>query len=109
MMVVMTPEATPAQIDAIVERLQAGGVHAKVMPGELTTAIGAIGDPQGVLEMGLEGLPGRRSRDPDLPAVQARVERAVAPRADDIRGQRTPDRRAEHLLPDCRTVHRRVA
>ena len=58
MMVVMTPEATPAQIDAIVERLQAGGVHAKVMPGELTTAIGAIGDPKGVREMGLEGLPG---------------------------------------------------
>ena len=47
MMVVMTPEATPAQIEAIVERLQAGGVHAKVMPGELTTAIGAIGDPRG--------------------------------------------------------------
>ena len=47
MMVVMTPEATPAQIDAVVERLQAGGVHAKVMPGELTTAIGAIGDPGG--------------------------------------------------------------
>src|SRR5687768_16624951 len=58
MMVVMTPEATPAQIDAVVERLQAGGVHAKVMPGELTTAIGAIGDPEGVREMGLEGLPG---------------------------------------------------
>ena len=58
MMVVMTPEATPAQIDAVVERLQAGGVHAKVRPGELTTAIGAIGDPEGVLEMGLEGLPG---------------------------------------------------
>jgi 3-deoxy-7-phosphoheptulonate synthase len=29
-----------------------------VMPGELTTAIGAIGDPEGVREMGLEGLPG---------------------------------------------------
>jgi hypothetical protein len=58
MMVVMTPEATPAQIDAVVDRLQAGGVHAKVMPGELTTAIGAIGDPEGVREMGLEGLPG---------------------------------------------------
>ena len=28
------------------------------MPGELTTAIGAIGDPEGVREMGLEGLPG---------------------------------------------------
>jgi 3-deoxy-7-phosphoheptulonate synthase len=58
MMVVMTPDATPAQIEAVVERLQAGGVHAKVMPGELTTAIGAIGDPEGVREMGLEGLPG---------------------------------------------------
>jgi 3-deoxy-7-phosphoheptulonate synthase len=58
MMVVMTPEATPAQIDAVVERLEAAGVHAKVMPGELTTAIGAIGDPEGVREMGLEGLPG---------------------------------------------------
>jgi 3-deoxy-7-phosphoheptulonate synthase len=58
MMVVMTPEATPAQIGAVVERLEAAGVHAKVMPGELTTAIGAIGDPEGVREMGLEGLPG---------------------------------------------------
>src|SRR3990170_5491815 len=57
-MVVMTPEATPAQIEAVVERLEAGGVHAKVMPGELTTAIGAIGDPEGVRAMGLEGLPG---------------------------------------------------
>ena len=53
MMVVMTPEATPAQIDAVVGRLEAAGVHAKVMPGELTTAIGAIGDPEGVREMGL--------------------------------------------------------
>ena len=38
-MVVMTPEATPAQIEAVVERLQAGGVHAKVMPGELRHAL----------------------------------------------------------------------
>jgi 3-deoxy-7-phosphoheptulonate synthase len=58
MMVVMTPEATAAQIDAVVAKLEARGVHAKVMPGELTTAIGAIGDPQGVRELGLEGLPG---------------------------------------------------
>ena len=54
----MTPEATPAQIQAVVARLEAAGVHAKVMPGALTTAIGAIGDPEGVREMGLEGLGG---------------------------------------------------
>jgi 3-deoxy-7-phosphoheptulonate synthase len=29
-----------------------------VLPGELTTAIGAIGDPGGVRELGLEGLAG---------------------------------------------------
>jgi 3-deoxy-7-phosphoheptulonate synthase len=58
MMVVMTPDATAEQIEAVVERLEAAGVHAKVMPGELTTAIGAIGDPEGVREMGPEGLPG---------------------------------------------------
>ena len=58
MMVVMTPEATAAQIETVVARLERAGVHAKVMPGELTTAIGAIGDPEGVRELGLEGLPG---------------------------------------------------
>jgi 3-deoxy-7-phosphoheptulonate synthase len=57
-MVVMTPEATAAQIEAVVAKLEGRGVHAKVMPGELTTAIGAIGDPEGVRELGLEGLPG---------------------------------------------------
>ena len=58
MMVVMTPEATPAQIAAVVDRLEAAGVHAKVMPGELTTAIGAIGDPEGVREMGFPAWTG---------------------------------------------------
>src|SRR3954466_9293332 len=57
-MVVMTPQATQAEIDAVVARLETVGVHAKVMPGELTTAIGAIGDPEGVRAMALEGLPG---------------------------------------------------
>jgi 3-deoxy-7-phosphoheptulonate synthase len=57
-MIVMTPGATPAQIDAVRERLSATGVHVVVMPGELTTAIGAIGDPQGVAELGLEGMAG---------------------------------------------------
>ena len=33
-------------------------MHVLVMPGELTTAIGAIGDPEGVRELGLEGMAG---------------------------------------------------
>src|SRR3977135_4682717 len=57
-MVVMTPGATQPQVDAVVARLETTGVHVRVMPGELTTAIGAIGDPEGVRELGLEGLSG---------------------------------------------------
>ena len=57
-MVVMTPHATPAEIDAVTARLKTTGVHVVVMPGELTTAIGAIGDPEGVAELGLEGMSG---------------------------------------------------
>src|SRR6059058_1990888 len=58
MMIVMTPEATEAHIAAVRSRLETVGVHVLVLPGELTTAIGAIGDPQGVAELGLEGMPG---------------------------------------------------
>ena len=50
MMVVMTPGASQEQVDAVVARLETTGVHVVVMPGELTTAIGAIGDPAGVAE-----------------------------------------------------------
>src|SRR3954465_1374166 len=57
-MIVMTPTAGEAEIAAVRKRLETTGVHVLVMPGELTTAIGAIGDPEGVREMGLEGLPG---------------------------------------------------
>ena len=59
MMIVMTPDASQAQIAAVRSRLESvGNLHVLVMPGELTTAIGAIGDPQGVAELGLEGMPG---------------------------------------------------
>ncbi len=57
-MIVMTPQAGESEIQAVVARLETTGVHVVVMPGELTTAIGAIGDPEGVADLGLEGLPG---------------------------------------------------
>jgi 3-deoxy-7-phosphoheptulonate synthase len=57
-MIVMTPQAGEEEIQAVVARLETTGVHVLVMPGELTTAIGAIGDPEGVAELGLEGMTG---------------------------------------------------
>ena len=57
-MVVMTPEATREQIAAVEAKLAGAGVHVLVMPGELTTAIGALGDPEGVRGLELEGMAG---------------------------------------------------
>src|SRR4029450_1140778 len=57
-MIVMTPHATEAEVAAVRARLETTGVHVVVMPGELTTAIGAIGDPEGVGEVGAEGMSG---------------------------------------------------
>src|SRR5437763_17193923 len=58
-MIVMTPEATEAEISEVKKRLESiERLHVLVLPGELTTAIGAIGDPEGVSELGLEGMPG---------------------------------------------------
>src|SRR5690242_19273933 len=57
-MIVMTPGASEGEIAAVKERLATTGVHVVVLPGELTTAIGAIGDPEGVMELGLEGMAG---------------------------------------------------
>src|SRR3954453_9684209 len=57
-MIVMTPGASEAEVEAVKERLATTGVHVVVLPGEMTTAIGAIGDPEGVRELGLEGMAG---------------------------------------------------
>src|SRR3712207_8180503 len=57
-MIVMTPGAAPEQVEAVRERLATTGVHVLVMPGELTTAIGALGDPEGVRALELEGMAG---------------------------------------------------
>ena len=58
MMIVMEPGAPAEAVEAVRRRLETTGVHVVVMPGELTTAIGAIGDPEGVAELGLEGMAG---------------------------------------------------
>src|SRR5919107_5438250 len=58
MMIVMHPGAAESEIEAVRDRLAETGVHVVVMPGTLTTAIGAIGDPEGVAELRLEGMPG---------------------------------------------------
>jgi 3-deoxy-7-phosphoheptulonate synthase len=58
MMIVMKEEATPEQIEAVIERVESVGAKAHVSRGELVTVIGAIGDRDHVANLGLEGAEG---------------------------------------------------
>jgi 3-deoxy-7-phosphoheptulonate synthase len=58
MMVVMKEGATPAQVEAVVERVEAAGAAAHVSRGELVTVVGVIGDREHVTNIELEGAPG---------------------------------------------------
>ena len=58
MMIVMKEGATPAQIDAVIARIESVGAKAHPSRGELVTVIGAIGDREHVANLGLEGAEG---------------------------------------------------
>jgi 3-deoxy-7-phosphoheptulonate synthase len=58
MMIVMKEEATPEQIEAVVQRVESVGARTHVSQGELVTVIGAIGDREHVANLGLDGFPG---------------------------------------------------
>ncbi|MGK2931965.1 MAG: 3-deoxy-7-phosphoheptulonate synthase [Solirubrobacterales bacterium] len=58
MMIVMKEGATEDQIAHVVERVEEIGCSAHISKGEILTLIGAIGAPDKVAELGLEGAPG---------------------------------------------------
>jgi len=58
MMIVMKEGATEDQIAHVVERVEEIGCTAHISKGEILTLIGAIGAPDKVAELGLEGAPG---------------------------------------------------
>jgi 3-deoxy-7-phosphoheptulonate synthase len=58
MMIVMQPDATDEQVRSVVERVRSVGASPHVSAGEEVTVIGAIGDREHVMRLGLEGAPG---------------------------------------------------
>jgi len=58
MMVVMKEGASPAEVEAVAERVESVGAQAHVSRGELVTVIGVVGDREHVANLGLEGSPG---------------------------------------------------
>ncbi|MCW2968223.1 MAG: aroF, partial [Solirubrobacteraceae bacterium] len=58
MMIVMKPEATEDEVQAVIDRIESVGARAHPSRGEEVTVIGAVGDLEHVSRLGLEGAPG---------------------------------------------------
>src|SRR3954452_20205457 len=58
MMIVMKAEATEAEIQSVIDRIESDGARAHPSRGEEVTVIGAIGDREHVARLELEGSPG---------------------------------------------------
>ena len=58
MMIVMKSTATEEEIQSVIDRIETVGARAHPSRGEEVTVIGAIGDREHVMRLGLEGAPG---------------------------------------------------
>jgi 3-deoxy-7-phosphoheptulonate synthase len=58
MMIVMQPEATDAEVQAVIDRIESVGARAHRSRGDEVTVIGAIGDREHIARLELEGSPG---------------------------------------------------
>jgi 3-deoxy-7-phosphoheptulonate synthase len=58
MVIVMAPEATPADVDQVVSRVQSAGGAAFVSRGEMRTIVGLVGDIDRFHGLNLLALPG---------------------------------------------------
>jgi 3-deoxy-7-phosphoheptulonate synthase len=58
LLIVMSAQATPEEVDHVVERLEEAGCAAYVTPGREATVIGAIGERELLATLPLEGYPG---------------------------------------------------
>ncbi|MBI3092584.1 MAG: 3-deoxy-7-phosphoheptulonate synthase [Candidatus Tectomicrobia bacterium] len=67
MIIVMSPRATAAQLQHVIERIEALGYHAHVIHGSERNVVGAVGDERGKFQLqSLESLPGVDSVVPIL-------------------------------------------
>src|SRR5215204_893368 len=58
MMIVMKASATEEEVQSVIDRIEEVGARAHPSRGEEVTVIGAIGDREHVMRLGLEGAPG---------------------------------------------------
>ena len=104
MVVVMTAEATEAEIEAVAERVRANGGEAFVSRGTVHTIVGLVGDTARFRVDRLPADAGRGSRDPHRQALQDGRARP-APGDDDREGRDHAGR--PRLVHDHRRALRR--
>jgi 3-deoxy-7-phosphoheptulonate synthase len=90
MMIVMRPTATEAEVQAVIDRIEAVGARAHPSRGDEVTVIGAIGDREHVARLELEGAPGVAQVVPILKPykLSSNQLRAGEPSVVDIDGRR---------------------
>jgi 3-deoxy-7-phosphoheptulonate synthase len=92
LLIVMGSEATPAEVDHVVARLDEAGAIARVSRGREATVIGAIGDRELLAALPLEGFPGVDQVLPILkPYKLVARELAPDPTVIDVDGRRVGD------------------
>src|SRR5919112_2591748 len=88
MMIVMKTTATEADIQHVIERIEACGARAHPSRGEEVTVIGAIGDREHVARLGLEGAPGVAQVVPILKPYKLASSQMREPTIVEIDGRR---------------------
>src|SRR5919206_3708180 len=92
LLIVMSAQATPDEVEHVVARLEEAGCAAHVTPGREATVIGAIGERELLATLPLEGFPGVEQVLPILkPYKLVSRELRPDPTVIEVRGRRLGD------------------
>jgi 3-deoxy-7-phosphoheptulonate synthase len=107
LLIVMGANATPEEIDHVVERLAEAGADAHVTPGREATVIGAIGEREALAALPLEGYAGVEQVLPILKPYKL-VSRELSPDSTviEVRGRRIGDDAFGLIAGPCTVEYR---
>src|SRR3954468_21579553 len=88
MMIVMKAAATEAEIQSVIDRIEEVGARAHPSRGEEVPVIGAIGDREHVMRLGLDGAPGVEQVVPILKPYKLASAQIREPTVLEIGGRR---------------------